>query len=61
VKNRESTVKELDEIMENLDLGESLDHADMDSDENFNNNYHPGKDFMIGCDNISDKSTHTWK
>jgi hypothetical protein len=56
-----STVEELDEIMENLDLGESSGYSDMDSDENFENNYHPGKDFMICCDNISDKSTNMWK
>jgi hypothetical protein len=60
-KNRERMVKELDEIMENLDLGESSDYSDMDSDENFDNNFHPGKDFMICCDSISNKSTNTWK
>jgi hypothetical protein len=35
MKNRENTVEELDEIMENLDLGESSGYSDMDSDENF--------------------------
>jgi hypothetical protein len=54
--NKGSTVKELDEIMDNLDLGESLG-----SDKNFDDNYHPGEDFMICCDIISDKSTYTWK
>jgi hypothetical protein len=60
-KNRKSTVKELGEIMENLDLEESSGYSNMDSDENFDNNYHPGKDFTVCCDNISDKSTNTWK
>jgi hypothetical protein len=60
-KNRESIVEELDEIMENLDLGELSGYSDMDSDENFNNNYHLEKDFMICCDIISSKSTDTWK
>jgi hypothetical protein len=61
MKNKESTVEEIDKIMENLNLGESSDHTDMDSNENFDNNYHPGKDFMIGCDSISNISTDTWK
>jgi hypothetical protein len=60
-KNRKITVEELDKIMENLDLGESSGYSDMDSDKNFDNNYHPGKDFMIHCGSISDKATGTWK
>jgi hypothetical protein len=47
MKNRKSIVEELDEIMENLNLGESSGYSDMDSNENFDNNYHPGKDFTI--------------
>jgi hypothetical protein len=39
----EDTIKELDETMENLNLGEQAG------------------DFMIWCDNISNKSTDTWK
>jgi hypothetical protein len=36
-----STVEELDEIMENLDLDESLGYSDMDSDKNLNHsNYY---------------------
>jgi hypothetical protein len=42
IENIEDTTEELDEIMDNLDLGE------------------PSKDFMICCNNISDKSTSTW-
>jgi hypothetical protein len=56
MKNKGSTVEEIDEIMENLDLCKSSG-----SDENFDDNYNPGEDFMICCDNISDKSTDTWK
>jgi hypothetical protein len=42
-ENIEETIKEIDKIMENLDLGE------------------PSGDFMICCNNTSDKSTDTWK
>jgi hypothetical protein len=42
-KNIEDKIKELDETMENLDLGEQ------------------SEDFMICCDNLSDKSIDTWK
>jgi hypothetical protein len=34
-ENTRATVEEPDEIMENLDLGESSDYSDMGSDENF--------------------------
>jgi hypothetical protein len=47
--------------MENLNLGELSGYSDMDSDENFDKKYHPGKDFMICCDSISNKSTDIWK
>jgi hypothetical protein len=36
-------IQELDETMDNLDLGDQ------------------SEDFMICCDDISDKSTDTWK
>jgi hypothetical protein len=42
-ENIEDKIEELDETMENLDLGEQLE------------------DFTICCDNLSDKSTDTWK
>jgi hypothetical protein len=54
MKNKGSTVEQIYEIMENLDLGESSG-----SDKNFNDNYNPGEDFMICCDSISDKPTNT--
>jgi hypothetical protein len=36
IKSKGDTVNGLDEIMENLDLDESLDYSDMGSDEYFN-------------------------
>jgi hypothetical protein len=59
--NIEDTVEELDEIMENLNLGKSSGHSDKGSDENYDNNHQPVGDFMICCDNTSDKSTDMWK
>jgi hypothetical protein len=53
-ENIEDRAEEVDEIMENLDLGESSGHSDKDFDENYNNN-------MICCDSTSDNSTDTWK
>jgi hypothetical protein len=46
-KSKESTVRELDKIMENLDLEESSGYSDMASDENLDNisNYSK-EDFM---------------
>jgi hypothetical protein len=38
-ENIEDTAEELDEIMENLDLGESSGHSDKDFDENYDNNH----------------------
>jgi hypothetical protein len=61
VGNIEDTVEELDEIMENLNLGKSSGHSDKGSDENYDNNHQPAGDFMICCDSTSDKSTDTWK
>jgi hypothetical protein len=43
MKNIGGKIKELDETMDNLDLGDQ------------------SEDFMICCDNTSDKSTDTWK
>jgi hypothetical protein len=42
-ENIEDKIEELDETMENLNLGEQ------------------SEDFMICCNNLSDKSTDTWK
>jgi hypothetical protein len=60
-ENIKIIVEELDEIMENLDLGESSGYSDKGFDENFDNNHQPVDDFMICCDSTSDKSTDTWK
>jgi hypothetical protein len=61
VGNIEDTVEELDEIMENLNLGKSSGHSDKGSDENYDNNHQPAGDFMICYDSTSDKSTDMWK
>jgi hypothetical protein len=37
MKSKKNTAKELDEIMENLDLEESSGYSDMASDENLDN------------------------
>jgi hypothetical protein len=57
-----STVEELDEIMENLDLDESSGYLEMDSDKNLNqsNNYSE-EDFMVRYGNVSNNSEDTWK
>jgi hypothetical protein len=47
--------------MKNLDLGKSSGNLDKGSDENFDNNHQPARDFMICCDITSDKFTYTWK
>jgi hypothetical protein len=60
-ENIEDTFEELDEIMENLDLGKSSGYSDKGSDKNYNSNHQPAGDFMICCDSTSDKSTYTWK
>jgi hypothetical protein len=60
-ENIEATAEELDEIMENLDLGNSSDHLKKSSDESYDNNHQPTENFMICCDNTSNKSTNTWK
>jgi hypothetical protein len=43
IENIGEIIKELDETMDNLDLGDQ------------------SEDFMVCCDNISEKSTDTWK
>jgi hypothetical protein len=57
-----STVEELDEIMENLDLDESSGYSDMGSDKNIDqsNNYSE-EDFMVCYGNVSNNSEDTWK
>jgi hypothetical protein len=59
---KESTVEELDEIMENLDLDKSLGYSNMSSDENLNSSHnYSEKDFMVCYGNISNNSEDTWK
>jgi hypothetical protein len=57
-----STVKELHEIMENLDLDESSSYSDMGFDETLDqsNNYSE-EDFMVCYGNVSNNSEDTWK
>jgi hypothetical protein len=61
IENIEDTVKELDEIMENLDLRKSSGHSDKGFDENYDNNHQLAEDFMICCDITLDKSIDMWK
>jgi hypothetical protein len=57
-----SIVEELDKIMENLDLEESLNYLDMSFDENFNqSNSYSEEDFMVCYGNVSNNSEDTWK
>jgi hypothetical protein len=62
MESKESIVKELDEIMENLDLEESSGYSDMASDENLDNisNYSE-EDFMACYGNVSGNSEDTWR
>jgi hypothetical protein len=60
-ENIKSTVEELDEIMENLDLEESSGYSNTGSDKNFDSHHQLVEDFMICCDSTSDQSTDTWK
>jgi hypothetical protein len=59
-KRKGSTIEELDEIMETLDLEESSGYSDRASDENFDNvsNYSE-EDFMACYDNFSVNSENT--
>jgi hypothetical protein len=56
-----SIVEELDEIMENLDLDESLGYSDMGSNKNLkkSSNYLE-EDFVVSYGNVSDNFEDTW-
>jgi hypothetical protein len=57
-----STIEELDEIMENLDLEESSGYSDMGSDKNLDKSSNYSKeDFMVCYGNVSDNSEDTWR
>jgi hypothetical protein len=57
-----STVEELDEIMKNLDLEESLGYSDMGSDKNLDKSVnYLEEDFMACNDNVSGCSEYTWR
>jgi hypothetical protein len=57
-----STVDELDEIMENLDLEESLGYSNRSSDKNLNRSHsYSEEDFMVCYVSISNNSEDTWK
>jgi hypothetical protein len=57
-----STVEELDEIMENLDLEESLGYSNRSSSENLDRSHnYSEEDFMVCYGNISNNSEDTWK
>jgi hypothetical protein len=54
MKNIENTIDELDEIMENLNLGESSGHSDKSSNESLDN--YPVKDFTTRSGGVSDSN-----
>jgi hypothetical protein len=57
-----STVEELDEIMENLDLEESLGYSDMGSDENLDKSSNYSKENFMSCyGNVSGNSEDIWR
>jgi hypothetical protein len=57
-----STVEELDEIMVNLDLEESLGYSSRSSDENLDRSHiYSEEDFIVCYRNISNNSEDTWK
>jgi hypothetical protein len=59
---KESTVEELDEIMENLDLDKSSGYWDMSSDENLDKSHsYLEEDSMVCYGNVSNNSEDTWK
>jgi hypothetical protein len=62
MKSKKNTAKELDEIMENLDLEESSGYSDMVFDENLDNvsNYSE-EDFMACYGNVSGNFKVTWR
>jgi hypothetical protein len=55
----EDTLEELDEIMENLDLGESSGHSNKGSNESLDS--YPVKDFTTQSDGVSDSNEGTRK
>jgi hypothetical protein len=61
-KSKGNTIKELDEIMENLDLKESSGYLDVASEGNLDNISNLSKeDFMACYGNVSGNSEDTWK
>jgi hypothetical protein len=62
MKSKKNTAKELNKIMKNLDLEESLGYSDMASDKNLANvsNYSE-EDFMACYGNVSGNSEDTWR
>jgi hypothetical protein len=56
-KSKGKTVKELDKIMENLDLEESSGYSDTASNENLNNISE--EDFITYCSDVSGNSEDT--
>jgi hypothetical protein len=62
IKSTKNTTKELDKIMEYLDLEESSGRQESNSDENsIKSNMYSEEDFMVCYGNISNKSNDTWK
>jgi hypothetical protein len=62
VKGKGNTIKELDEIMENLCLEESLGYSDMASDENFDNVINYSEEDFVACyDTVSGNFEDTWR
>jgi hypothetical protein len=59
IENTENTIKELDESMENLDLGELLGHSDKGSSENSGKN--TIADFTTRSGGVSDNDESTWR
>jgi hypothetical protein len=57
MENIEDIVEELDEIIENLDLGESSGHSDKGSNESYDN--YPVTDFTTRSDGVSDSDEGT--
>jgi hypothetical protein len=61
-KSKRNTMKELNEIMENLDLEESSGYSDMASNKNLDNVSNYSKEDFIACHgNISSNSEDTWR
>jgi hypothetical protein len=59
MENIKSTVEELEEILENLNLGESSGYSDKVSDKNFDN--YIVKDFTTRSGGVSDNSENMWR